>query len=48
MFSAVFVALLGIVSAGLILAGVAFYAGWEAQSQMQRALDHLRKRLYKA
>lgn len=44
MFSAIFVVFLGIVSAGLVLAGVAFYSGWETQNRMDRQLDALRKR----
>ncbi|HUS19532.1 MAG TPA: hypothetical protein VMZ25_07765 [Terriglobales bacterium] len=41
MFSVVFVVLLGIVSAGLILGGVAFYFGLEAQHQMNQQFNNL-------
>lgn len=48
MFSAIFAALLGVISLGLVLAAVGFYAGWEAQSRMEQDLDRLRDKLRRA
>lgn len=44
MFSAIVMLLLGLVSAGLVLAGAAFYAGWEAQRSLDHELEQLRHR----
>lgn len=45
MFSAIFVVLLGVISAGLVLAGVAFYASWDTQRGLERDLDGLLQKL---
>lgn len=48
MFSAIFATLLTVISLGLVLGAVAFYAGWETQSRMNRDLDRLRDKLRRA
>lgn len=44
MLSAIFVVSLAIISAVLVLAGAAFYSGWQSQTQMDRRLDGLLER----
>lgn len=48
MVFAIFLILLSIFSACLVLAGVAFYAGWDAKCQMEREFDALLHRLNNA
>ena len=48
MVLAIFLILLSIFSACLVLAGVAFYAGWDAKCQMEREFDALLHRLNNA
>lgn len=48
MVFAIFLILLGIFSACLMLAGIAFYAGWDAKCQMEREFDSLTQRTTQA
>lgn len=48
MVFAIFLILMGIFSACLMLAGIAFYAGWDAKCQMEREFDSLTERAAKA
>jgi hypothetical protein len=48
MVFAIFLILLGIFSACLMLAGIAFYAGWDAKCQMERELHSLTQRATQA
>ncbi|MEO6119357.1 MAG: hypothetical protein ABIP12_01605 [Terriglobales bacterium] len=48
MLSAIFVVCLAIISAILVLAGAAFYGGWQTQNQMDQRLDGLLERRRKA
>jgi hypothetical protein len=46
MFSSVLVVILGIFSAGLILAAAAFYVGNEVRLELERELDGLLRRFH--